>query len=400
MEFVSGHIKLRDIFLDNGNWWRLFLAHRKLIRIAIIINVLKMLTCRTPFLGWHVFVCPQCLRSIRAPHSCKSRFCSSCGKKATDQWIKTAFDTLPDTTWQHITWTLPAHLQPFLWCNRPLFNALPPLAADIIKQLAAQHHFLPGIYLAIHTFGRDLKRNFHLHLSTTVGGLSLDHRRWVPHAYFHHDTLKKMWRYAVIALFRSECKAGRLRLPPGFKHLKTYTAFNSWLDLLYQKTWVVHLNEQSNNRKATIEYLGKYLKRPPLGESRIKSYDGQTVTFDYLDHYTDTTETVSLPARDFLAKLIAHIPDRYFRNIRYYGFLAHRVRGKLLPIVYRLLNQVQCSMRTAGCSWRQMLTSSFGRDPLLCSHCGSLMALSFIVYPARSLTSFHQEIAHGYFKLL
>ena len=119
MEFVSGPIKLRDLFLDNGNWWRFFLAHRDLIRKAILINVLKMLVCRTTFLGWHVFVCPTCRRSIKAPHSCKSRFCSSCGKKATDHWIQTAFNTLPDTIWQHITWTLPAQLQPFFWVESP-----------------------------------------------------------------------------------------------------------------------------------------------------------------------------------------------------------------------------------------------------------------------------------------
>ena len=44
MEYVSGSsIKLRTIFLDNGNWWKLFLLHRNLIRLSIIINVLKLL---------------------------------------------------------------------------------------------------------------------------------------------------------------------------------------------------------------------------------------------------------------------------------------------------------------------------------------------------------------------
>jgi hypothetical protein len=402
MEFVSGSIKLRDIFLDNGNWWRFFLAHRNLIRKAILINVLKMLVCRTSFLGWHVFVCPTCRRSVKAPHSCKSRFCSSCGKKATDHWIQTAFNNLPDTPWQHITWTLPAQLQPFFWANRHLFNTLPPLAAHIIKRLAAQHHFLPGIFLAIHTFGRDLKRNFHVHLSTTAGGLSLDRQQWIPHAYFYHDTLKSMWRYALLSLLRSEFKAGHLKLPRRLRHLKTYTAFNSWLNVLYQKTWVVHLNEQSNNRKATIEYLGKDLKRPPLGESRIPSYNGPSVVFTYLDHYTDTTQTLSLPVLDFLARLIAHIPDRYFRNIRYYGFLAQRLRSQLLPIVYRLLDQFHRSARTLYRTWRDLLKASFGLDPLTCPLCGTQLVFAQLVRspPQHVLISFHHQIAQGYFKRL
>ncbi len=400
MEFVSGQIKIRDIFIDNGNWWKFFIGHQELIREAIIINVFKMLACRTSLLGWHVFACPKCLRRFNAPHSCKSRFCSSCGKKATDNWINTAFDTLPDTTWQHITWTMPEQLQPFLWINRHLFNKLASIPADIIKNIAAQEHYIPGIYSATHTFGRDLKRNFHIHLSTTVGGLALDYKSWKPNVYFYHDTLKQRWRYEVITLFRSEFKTDRLKLPPDLLHLKSYAAFNSWLNVHYQKTWVVHLNKQSNNRKANIEYLGKYLKRPPLGESRLKSYNGKDVSFEYLDHYTDTTQTVSLPARDFLARLIAHIPDRYFRNIRYYGFLANRVRGKLLPIVYKLLKQSQDYTRSAYCHWRKMILTSFGIDPLRCPECNSLLRFSYIVLPHKSLTPFHQEIAHGHFKLL
>ncbi|OPX25783.1 MAG: hypothetical protein B1H02_00520 [Candidatus Latescibacteria bacterium 4484_107] len=124
MEYASG-IKLRDILLDNGNWWKFFLTHRRLIRTSIIINVLKVLVGRTRFLGYRFFVCPKCHQSIKAPHSCKSRFCSSCGKKATDDWIKNSFNTLPDTTWQHITFTMPNLLWDFFWVNRYLTNKIP-----------------------------------------------------------------------------------------------------------------------------------------------------------------------------------------------------------------------------------------------------------------------------------
>jgi hypothetical protein len=211
-----------------------------------------------------------------------------------------------------------------------------------------------------------------------------------------------MWRYAVLSLLRSEFKAGRLKLPRRLRHLKTYTALNSWLNVLYQKTWVVHLNKQSDNQKATIEYLGKYLKRPPLGESRIQSYNGQSVVFEYLDHYTDTTQTVTLPVLDFLARLITHIPDRYFRNIRYYGFLAQRVRGQFLPLVYRLLNQFHRTIHAVYRTWRDMLTACFGRDPLTCPVCGTQLVFARLVRspPQHVLISFHQEIAQGYFKLL
>ncbi len=401
MEYVSG-IKIRDILLDNGNWWKFFLKHRHLIRISIIINVLKLLVCRTSFLGYHLFSCPHCGKNIKVPHSCKSRFCSSCGKKATDRWIQNKFNTLPQTRWQHITFTMDAKLWTFFRVNRHLMNKIPSLAANIIKDLAKQQGFLPGIFLALHTFGRDLKWNVHLHLSTTIGGLLMaNHQTWKKSAYFHHLALKTMWKYAVISLFRKEFKAGRLKMPPALKHITTYPAFNSWIAHIYNKTWVVHLNQQSDNMKTNVEYLGKYLKRPPIGETRIKAYDRKTVTYRYLDHYTKTTATMQLPVLDFIARLIVHIPDKNFRGIRYYGFLANRVAGKLLPIVHHLLNMKRTAKTIIHTFWRDMIQKTFGYDPLRCPKCQVIMQLRRILSPSIiPLLSKHEEIAHGYFQPL
>ncbi|MDR4499811.1 MAG: IS91 family transposase [Candidatus Scalindua sp.] len=402
MEYVSGHgIKLRTVFLDNGNWWKLFLKHQHLIRLSIIINVLKLLVCRTSFLGYHHFVCPTCSKSIKAPHSCKSRFCPSCGKKATDIRIKNSFNTLPRTTWQHITFTMPEELWNFFWLNRYLMNRIPLIAASIIKDWAHKKGFLPGIFLAIHTFGRDLKKNIHILLSTTTGGLSSSRNTWIGGAYFYHLSLKNTWRYHIISLIREEFKKGRLILPSHLKDLTSYTQFNSWTAQFYDNTWVVHLNKKSNNMKINIDYLGKYLKRPPIGETRIKQYDGNTVTYEYLDHYTNTKETMTLPVLDFIARLICHIPDKNFRNIRYYGFLSNRLRGKLLPVVYKLLNMKNVITKKVYLSWRDMIRDSYKYDPMRCPLCKSVMTLKTVVLTLKySLVSQHKEIAHGYFPLL
>ena len=153
--------------------------------------------------------------------------------------------------------------------------------------------------------------------------------------------------------------------------------------------------------KLNVNYLGKYLKRPPIGETRIKAYDGQFVTFEYLDHYTQTTNIMKLPALDFIARLICHIPDKNFRNIRYYGFLANRVRGKLLPLVYKLLKMTNVIKTKIYTPWRNMIRDSFNWDPLICPVCKSIMKLKEIVLPiSSSFLSMHKEIANGHFPLL
>lgn len=405
MEYVSGKVKLRDILLDNGNWWKFYCKNCHLLRPAIIFNIIKVLSCRTGLLGFHSFKCEPCDVVKKFPHTCKSRSCSSCGKKATDAWIEKASNTLPDTTWQHITFTMPGQIWPLFWVNRHLMNLLPAIAAGIIIALAKEKGFLPGIFLAIHTAGRDLKNNYHIHLSTTIGGLSADHTSWIKSAYFYHETLKKMWRYQVIDLLRKEFKAGRIKLHAALNQIKTYSQFQQWTSQFYNVSWVVHLTEQSQDKKQNINYLGKYLKRPPIGETRIKNYDGETVTFDYLDHYTDTTKTMTLPVMDFIGRLVSHTPDINFRLIRYYGFLANRVRGELLPVVYRLLgmqNPSEDSANISSCTtWREMIKNTFNIDPLKCPRCGKTMMLSFISFGNyKSLRFKHKEIANGTYPLL
>ena len=183
-------------------------------------------------------------------------------------------------------------------------------------------------------------------------------------AYFYHKSLKKTWRYHIITLLREEFKKGILQFPSSLKHITSYNAFSSWTSNPRENgDWVVHLNEQSDNMKANVDYLGKYIKRPPIGETRINLYDGITVTYEYLDHYTNAKETMTLPVLDIIERLICHIPDKNFRNIRYYGFLSNRLRGKLLPLVYKLLDMKTVITSKVYISWKTMIQTAYKYDP-------------------------------------
>jgi hypothetical protein len=52
------------------------------VRKAVVHHVTRMLACRTPKLGLHLFGCRTCSTIKVVPHSCKSVFCSSCGQGA------------------------------------------------------------------------------------------------------------------------------------------------------------------------------------------------------------------------------------------------------------------------------------------------------------------------------
>ena len=83
-------------------------------------------------------------------------------------------------------------------------------------------------------------------------------------------------------------------MPPELEHIKNYYEFNQLINKQYSKEWIVRLQKTTENQTQSIQYLGKYLKRPPIGETRIEKYENGMVTFNYLDHYTKKLKQKSL----------------------------------------------------------------------------------------------------------
>ena len=97
---------------------------------------------------------------------------------------------------------MPESLWKIFWFNRGLLNVISGVAAGIIQEIARKKNAVTGIFTALHRFGRDLKRNVHIHLSVTCGGLN-DKNAWV-NLFFPAAPIKKMWGHRIIELFRNE----------------------------------------------------------------------------------------------------------------------------------------------------------------------------------------------------
>jgi hypothetical protein len=88
----------------------------------------------------------------------------------------------------------------------------------------------------------------------------------------------------------------------------------------------------------TVKYPGCYLKKPPIAGSRLAHYTGSaTLSLRYHDHNTGEQATETLTQREIVARLKHHIPEKFFRRVRYFGFLANRVCAEKLPVVYSSL---------------------------------------------------------------
>lgn len=113
------------------------------------------------------------------------------------------------------------------------------------------------------------------------------------------------------------------------------------------KYWHVYMSKKTAGGRNTARYLGRYLKKPPIAASRLAHYNGG-------------------------ASLKQHIPEKFFKMVRYFGFLANRVCGEKLPQVYRALGMDKPEAVAKVC-YAQMVKQFLSRDPFECVLCGGRM---------------------------
>lgn len=107
------------------------------------------------------------------------------------------------------------------------------------------------------------------------------------------------------------------------------------------------------------------------------------VTFHYTRHEDNKTITESVPALNFIQRLIIHIPEKHFKMLRYYGIYAkHHKQEKLLR---RCISEKKRAFLKSIQDWRNSILLSFGYDPLRCSECGTSMLVLEVYHKKTAL---------------
>lgn len=217
--------------------------------------------------------------------------------------------------------------------------------------------FTPGFICVLHTFGRDLKWNPHIHCLVSEGGVG-NSLRWRHKKHFNYKLLRDSFQTALLNELHS-------KIGDSFKKLKA----SVYAD--HKNGFYVRAMPNKCNPSQVIKYIGRYLGRPVIATSRIDSYDGEFVTFHYNRHEDGKLVTETIPVLDFMARLTQHIPEKHFKMIRYYGIYArHRKSDRYL---HRAISRDKHKIFLSFNRWRDSILLSFGYDPLKCPSCGTPM---------------------------
>lgn len=361
---------IKQIFKDN---WDSFLNTSPNIRDVVSEEVDKMLSCGDMSKGFAVYGCEHCGKFKIVPFRCKSRFCNTCGTRYAADRANSMSLKMVNCVHRHCVFTIPEQLRDYFRKDRSLLNALFTAVNITISSWFSNQNkkeiFKPGFILTLHTFGRDLKWNPHIHAIITEGA-SGNITTWKKFNHLPFTMLRK--RYMTVLLNLIE------------KHLKNI-AFKKVKAFLYKEFpngFYVYAKANVSDPKEVMKYVTRYTGRPVMANSRIIYYDGQKVTYFYERHEDGKRVVVSLPAFDFIKKLIIHIPDRQFKMVRYYGIYA-----KSTPSSKDLIKLTSDFHRTRikkHSNWRFNIALSFNYDPLSCS-CGHTMSILDVYHNKVSL---------------
>ena len=332
------------------------------IRDTVIENVDKMIHCGDFKRGYALYACDNCGHMMVTPFRCRSRFCTSCGNLYSRKRSTAMSFKLIRTSHRHCVFTIPEELRLFFRKDRSLLNYLFKAAADSVffmfKKINKSENFTPGFICVLHTFGRSLQWNPHIHMLISEGG-SGNFSPWRVVKHFHYELLRKSFRLTLLNYL--EAHFGK-----SFKRIKSYIYKNC------PNGFYVYAKPTLTNNQDVLKYIGRYLGRPVIATSRIDNYDGENVTFHYNRHEDNEFVSETVSAIEFIKKLIIHIPEKHFKMIRYYGIYAkhHRHEGKLSLFIPKEKRRFLIRQN----AWRTSISLSFHFDPLLCK-CGHEMTL-------------------------
>ena len=358
----------RSILLADSNWERYQAERGDTLRSVEIEEVTKMLSCCDPSAGVVTLLCLTCGEEKHIPFTCKSRLCSRCGKRHTDEWSERLGSLLYDVVHRHMIFTVPDRLWGYFEQAASLQKVLIETAVSTVRRylrLKLGKDVVPGIVAVLHPFGSDLESKSHVHLLVTEGGITSE-EKWVDISYLSYDALRKMWQYDILTALRT-----------AFPQDRRLASIVDACFRKYPKGFYLHAQRRIGSDRHQVRYIARYIRHPAISQSRIVDYDGQNVTFVYRRDNRKLMKT--LPVFEFIANVLRHLPDKHFKVVRHFGMYARRCRGKYQALMTQLRRFVRKTIRRF--SWRQNRTDLTGQDPYLCPRCGAMMVVFQLTYP-------------------
>jgi hypothetical protein len=265
---------------------------------------------------------------------------------ASHDWLAARQRELLPVPYFHVVFTVPEQL------NVLAMHAPAAFYASLLQ--AAGHALVDvghtklratlGALCVLHTWGQTLTLHPHVHCVVPGGGLAAGDAPWrsvrKPTFLLPVRVLARRFRTLLESSILDAYRRAELRLP---RHVAANeTELAARLARAAAHDWVVYAKPPFAGPEAVLAYLARYTHRIAISDRRLLRTDDHGVTFLYRDYaHGNTVRTMTLPTDEFLRRFLMHVVPPRFVRIRYYGFLANRVRTANLEHVRAQLGPVR-----------------------------------------------------------
>lgn len=326
----------------------------------------NLVQCHTSALGGRLKACDHCGHTHLMWYSCRNTHCPGCNYAKREKWILNRKEDLLPVGYFHLVFTLPDDLNPLcLQWPKEMYNLLFRSTWETMnafgqnpKHLGAQ----TGMIAVLHSWGQNLSLHPHVHCLVPGGGLT-QRGKW------KEARSRGRFLYPVKALskmFRGKFTDGLIKLQAQGK-INMETRFDlcqKHLHPLYRREWVVYAKKPTNGPSHVVEYLGRYVNRVAIANSRIKSVSDQQVEFMWKDYRTGKRAPMVLEGQVFLKRWLMHLLPAHFVKVRHYGLLSCRHKQEALAAARRFF-EIKPLESTRGMTWYQVFEKLHGRSPFL-----------------------------------
>ena len=335
--------------------------------------------CRTAELGGHVQQCDHCGFEQVAYNSCRDRHCPKCQCLVKEQWLNDRKAELLPCGYFHLVFTLPHDLNPIILCNKRitlhiLFSAVSETLQAFAKDPQWRLEGQLGFISVLHTWSQTLMDHFHLHCLIPAGALSFNKDRWIPTRdsfLFRIESLAKAFKKCYLQKLKTAYQNQKLIFPGNTADFASKKGFQKLLSSLFKTKWIAYAKQPFAGPQQVLEYLGRYTHRVAISNNRIISIDKGKVTFKYRDREKNNeTRIITLKAHEFIRRFLLHILPMGFMKIRYYGFLSHKNKCRMIPLLRKLIDPQAILPEKIKESIIEMMLRLTGTDITSCPKCG------------------------------
>ncbi len=276
--------------------------------------------CRTSALGGHKYCCNHCGKEHITYNSCRNRHCPKCQGAENSFWVEDRISSVLTVKHYHIVFTVPEALNRICMLNsRWFYSQMFAAVWDTLRQFGYTHFGVEsGAICTLHTWGQNLSFHPHIHCIVPAAGLNLAGK-------MKYTGKNGKFLYPVRNLshvFRGKFMEA-LHNHPISKLI--HGQYGSLIKRAWKNSWVVHCEPSFGKPEHVIGYLGQYIHRIAISNSRIVKITKNEVAFRFKDNNDGAKSKITtLKGGEFLRRFCLHILPKRFVKTRYYGIYNKR----------------------------------------------------------------------------